>query len=318
VLVLFCLFGTTPCDGRAQGPDAAGIEELHQRSLSGDVLAITLLGNCYANGTGVTQSDVEAVRLYQKGADNFFAPALFNMGMMQESGRGGARDIAAAFKNYRKAAEVGFAPAQVRAGYLILLAQGTQRDELDAAMWFRLAAEQGNTEAQFQTGLAYDLGRGLGRDEVKARKWYELAAKEGHPGANHNLALLLDAGRGASIDESSALSYYQTAAASGFMPAQCNLGILFIEGRERIPPNLAEGMAWLSLAESNGAEAGLRAAAGTSLPAHQARTDARLSEIRTLPRETRAAQSPPNEKAVNAELHSSLSAKSFGLKPTSR
>ena len=77
---------------------------------------------------------------------------------------------------WRKAAEQGYAQAQSNLGVLYHQGRGVRRDYTKAAMWFRKAAEQGNADAQYELGLFYKSGRGVPQDYAEAYFWLELAA----------------------------------------------------------------------------------------------------------------------------------------------
>jgi len=66
----------------------------------------------YANGRGVTQDFAEAVKLYKEAADQGYAVAQDNLGIMYNEGHGVPQDLAEAVKWWRKAAEQGNASAQ--------------------------------------------------------------------------------------------------------------------------------------------------------------------------------------------------------------
>ena len=73
----------------------------------GNAYAQFNLGNMYANGRGVKQDDVEAVKWYRKVAEQGNVYAQFNLGLMYEQGRGVKQDDVEAVKWYRQAAEQG-------------------------------------------------------------------------------------------------------------------------------------------------------------------------------------------------------------------
>src|SRR5882762_4779348 len=119
---------------RAQTLDLATVQA---RAGQGDPEALNVLGNLLANGQGGMARNVpEALRLYQQAAAKGYAPALFNLGMMNELGNGVAADLAAAFKFYLKAAEQGFGPAQFNVGNMYANGLGVKQDFFDAALWF--------------------------------------------------------------------------------------------------------------------------------------------------------------------------------------
>ena len=55
----------------------------------------------YENGQGVAQNYAEAVKWYRKAAEQGYAEAQFNLGVMYETGEGVAQDYAEALKWYR-------------------------------------------------------------------------------------------------------------------------------------------------------------------------------------------------------------------------
>jgi uncharacterized protein len=88
------------------------------------------LGAAYANGKGIGQDDVEAV------------------------------------KWYRAAAEQGNPLAQAAPGFMYERGRGTGKDEAEAVKWYRMAAEQGNalaTETTWkrQGGIAWQANRAM-------------------------------------------------------------------------------------------------------------------------------------------------------------
>ena len=66
---------------------------------------------------------------------------------MYEHGGGVPQDYAEALKWYRKAADQGFAKAQNNLGIMYDRGQGVLQDYVQAHMWFNLAAAQGNERA---------------------------------------------------------------------------------------------------------------------------------------------------------------------------
>ena len=106
--------------------------------------------------------------------------ALYRMGMMDLEGRGVAtKDTTIAVKRFREAAEQGYAPAQLELGILSLSGSGTIQHYGNAVMWFRKAAEQGLSDAQWRLGLLYQVGAGVEVDSIEAYKWYNISASQG-------------------------------------------------------------------------------------------------------------------------------------------
>lgn len=76
-----------------------------------DATAQFKLGIMYHNGDVVTQDYEEAVKWYQKAAEQGIADAQCNLGSMYRDGDGVAQDYAEAFKWFQMAAEQGDATA---------------------------------------------------------------------------------------------------------------------------------------------------------------------------------------------------------------
>ena len=142
---------------QAQTPE---IDALRARAEQGDADAQRDLGVMYANGRGIPQDDVEAVRLY------------------------------------RLAAEQGNASAQSNLGFMYATGRGVPQDDAEAVRWWQLAAEQGHADAQYNLGVMYDDGRGVPQDDAEAVRWYRLAADQGQALAQYNLGVMYAVGRG--------------------------------------------------------------------------------------------------------------------------
>jgi hypothetical protein len=114
------------------------------------------------------------------------AYAQFNLGAMYANGQGVPEDYVAAVRWYRLAAEQGYAQAQLYLGMMYANGEGVPEDDAEAVRWFRLAAEQGYQSAQFQLGYLYANGEGVPEDYVLAYMWYNLAQAQGLGPAGSN------------------------------------------------------------------------------------------------------------------------------------
>ena len=81
---------------------------------------------------------------------------------------------------YRKAAEQGYAEAQNELGVMHAIGDGVPKDDVQAAKWYRLAAEQGLPKAQFNLGGMYAIGDGVPKDDVQAYAWLNIADAQGY------------------------------------------------------------------------------------------------------------------------------------------
>ena len=120
-----------------------------------------------------------ALREWKPLAQQGYASAQYNLGLMYKYGRRCSQDDKTAVKWYRLAAEQGYADAQYNLGLMYRKGRGVPQDDKTAVKWYRLAAEQGNADAQYNLGLMYDEGRGVPQDYKTAVKWYRLAAEQG-------------------------------------------------------------------------------------------------------------------------------------------
>ena len=124
-------------------------------------------------GLFAPQNDALAVEWWRKAADQGYAQAQSNLGVMYREGRGGLpQSDALAVEWYRKAADQGYAEAQYNLGVMYELGQGglPQSDAL-AVEWWRKAAHQGEALAQYNLGAAYANGQGVPQNFPEALRW---------------------------------------------------------------------------------------------------------------------------------------------------
>ena len=95
---------------------------------------------------------------------------------MYANGRGVAQDYVEAVRWTRLAAEQGEAAAQGILGVMYYNGRGVPQDYTEAAALFRKAAEQGDALAQGRLGSNYFLGQGVPQNYVEAHKWVNLSA----------------------------------------------------------------------------------------------------------------------------------------------
>ena len=103
---------------------------------------------------------------------------------------GVAKDYAAAASWYRKAADQGYAKAQYNLGLVYARSQGVPEDIAAAVSWYRKAADRGDASAQSFLGLMYYNGHGGTLDYVQAHMWFNLVAAKGDAAAVKNRDLI--------------------------------------------------------------------------------------------------------------------------------
>ncbi|QOJ23215.1 MAG: sel1 repeat family protein [Gammaproteobacteria bacterium] len=94
-----------------------------------------------------------------------------------------------------RAAEQGYADAQFNLGLMYANGEGVPKDMEQAVELFKKAAEQGHVDAQNNLGAMYFTGEGVTRDEKKAVEWFEKAAAQGNQDARENLDAIKAAGK---------------------------------------------------------------------------------------------------------------------------
>jgi TPR repeat protein len=94
-----------------------------------------------------------------------------------------------------RAAEQGYADAQFNLGLMYANGEGVPQDMEQAVELFKKAAEQGHVDAQNNLGAMYFTGEGVARDEKKAIQWFEKAAAQGNQEARANLDAIKASGK---------------------------------------------------------------------------------------------------------------------------
>lgn len=223
----------------------------------------------------------------------------FDLGWMYANGSGLSKDDKEAVKWYRKAAEQGNAAAQSNLGLMYANGRGVLKDDSEAYRWYLKAASQGNPYGQCNLGEAYEEGKGVAKDEDEALKWYDKAIESGSERArtlseslrnkrrkteNTRLAIkafsnkewsdgfrlsqsadrddstiqfyigvCYDNGYGVNEDDSEAVRWYRKAAENGSLMAQFNLGVMYYKG-EGVAKDERESEKWYRKAAEGGYE----------------------------------------------------------------
>ena len=134
-----------------------------------------------------------ALTQYRKAADQGYALAQNNLGVLYRDGRGVAQNYAEAAKWFRKAADQGNAQAQTNLGAMYGTGRGVAKDYAQAVAWYRKAADQGNALGQYNLGAMYANGEGVAQNYAEAAKWYRKAADQGNAEAKNNLTAIATA-----------------------------------------------------------------------------------------------------------------------------
>jgi len=137
------------------------------------------IGIAYSTGSGVEQSDTEAIKWIRSAAERGHSYAQFNLGEAFSNGTGIVQDFQRSVQWLTMAAKSGVTDAQVSLGLKYDSGLGVVQDKKEAVRWFRLAAQQGNPHGQNNLAIAYALGEGLPKNSINAYIWFELARING-------------------------------------------------------------------------------------------------------------------------------------------
>lgn len=121
--------------------------QIAARATQGDADAELLMGQRYADGSGVIKNDKEAVRWFEKAARHGNTEAQYRYGLALLEGRGVVQDYRAAFSWIERPAKLGHSNAQYTLGELYRYGTGTVMNKAQAYLWFNLAASHGVEKA---------------------------------------------------------------------------------------------------------------------------------------------------------------------------
>lgn len=159
----------------------------------------------YAKGMGVPKDYAKAMQWYQLAADQGYALAQSNLGVMYNNGQGVPRDR-----------------AQYKLGMAYEMGKGVAKNRVESMKWHLKAAEQGHADALFTIGYMYDKGEGVPENDAEAVKWYRSAAEDGDIWAQNILGVLYAKGVGVPEDFVQAYAWWDLAGAQGYKPPARN------------------------------------------------------------------------------------------------
>ena len=217
----------------------------------GYALAQYNLGLMYHSGRCVEKNHKKAFEWFEKAAEQGHVEAQHNLGTKYLDGKGVDQNVKKAVELFEKAAERGLAEAQYNLGGMYDAGVGVDQSDAMATRWFAKAAAQGIEYAQFNMGIRYDTGRGVEKNYKKAFEWFEKAAEQGHTEAQHNMGNMYENGQGVEKNYKKACEWYEKAADQGLAEAQFNLGNMYHTGRG-VKKNYKKACEWYEKAAEQG------------------------------------------------------------------
>ena len=94
------------------------------------------------------------------------------------------------FDDTKSLAEQGYAYAQYNLGLMYDNGLGVPENDAEAVKWYRLAAEQGDAYAQSNLGGMYYYGEGVPENYLAAYVWYSVSAAKGNQIAKNNIEIV--------------------------------------------------------------------------------------------------------------------------------
>jgi TPR repeat protein len=192
--------------------------------------AMWQVGLLYETGDAGEQDLAQAARWYKQAADLNEPRAMTDLGGLYEKGRGVDKDLAQAAALYRKAADLKYPPAMVNLGVFCENGIAVEKNLAQARTWYEQAADLNNSTAMFYLGVLYEKGKGVTVDYDKAMAWYKKAADLHNAAAMNAIGNLYD-NSSYKTDPAQALAWYKKAADAGYAPAMCNLGAFYDNGK---------------------------------------------------------------------------------------
>ena len=227
------------------------LADASKRAQRGDAVAMTLLGELYAQGLGVGQDDAKAAQWYSAAAAGGDRDAMFALAMFNLAGRGGPRNEQEGARLLSEAAKLGHPAANYDLGLLYLQGQQFPRDVTRAAELFRAAADAGSSEAQYALATMVKEGSGVPKDIDEAMRLMRLAATAGNLDAMVEFAIAQFNGEGTPKNEAAAARLFLSAARRGSPIAQDRLARILMAGRG-MPADPTEAVKWHIIAKAGG------------------------------------------------------------------
>ena len=163
---------------------AEALPQLQKAALAGDTHSDMLLGDMYAQGQGLPVDVREAIRWWQRGADQGDVECMSLLGAAYTDTRDGMTPdyVKAAFW-YKRAADAGDVRATAGLGLCYVNGQGAPHDPAQGARLLEKAAGQGDAFSMLMLARLYERGNGVPRNPQQATFWYKKAAALGEQDA---------------------------------------------------------------------------------------------------------------------------------------
>ena len=213
------------------------------------------LAHCYLVGKGIEQNEQEAIKWFQKAADQDCIQAIEALGLIHKRNPGTEGNLAKALAYFQLAAQRDSLVAQFNLASMLMHGEGTERNPTLAVHWYRQSANRGYGEAQQCLARCLRSGTGTQQDLPEALKWFRAAAAQGIAEALWEAGEILFTDMGSHSDQIQALNCWIASARQGFSTAQYFVGTMLLSearGSKHTSKHTSEAIVWLERAANQG------------------------------------------------------------------
>lgn len=172
--------------------DAAAGDYWRRSAAQGYAHAVNRLGICALYGAcGEKKDPVKAAEFFRSAVDAGLPDAMFNLGMLYDSGTGVEKNAEKAYDLMQMAAEKQLPVACALFGMRLAFDNASsQEDKEKGAEYILTGAQAGNHDGELLYAMCCENGIGVEKDLSEAVGWYRKAAKAGSVTANESLKRL--------------------------------------------------------------------------------------------------------------------------------
>lgn len=162
--------------------DDVNINNLKKAAEHGIGEAAYLVGKTYLEGNEDKQIRInfeEARKYFEIAEKKDYAPALYELGLMQIEGQGFVKSPRNAVLLFERAQKQNYSPAIVELGVCYANGEGVRQDYSKAFQLYHSAAKLDNADGFFNLGMCYYYGLGCDKNPDTAKKFLDVAVKKG-------------------------------------------------------------------------------------------------------------------------------------------
>jgi uncharacterized protein len=164
-------------------PTKKELATVRAKAAKGNAESLSLLGQYYYYGLGVTRSYPVALKWLNKAAAKQDVPSMLLLGEMYEQGMGVTKDLKKSLDWTKKAALKGSSDAAYELAEMYEQGNGVPKDMAESVKWYTIAADKGDVDAMISLGFCYMEGDGVPADRKAGYDWFVKAAEKGEPDA---------------------------------------------------------------------------------------------------------------------------------------